>query len=620
MKRRQEGTKTGPGRRGALAVLLAGALALSGCGAGGGQKDAAMTEEELSETMYKVNISVETEAELNDVLAGDLAQVRDRADAISDGRAQMTLLEEPEETIDHHWKVAELWIPVDLSAEDISLTLRRLVIRSGEASLYSDGQELALGRDDFEAVLTKDALDPVAYEVYGYDRGEEYLKLTLTATYAAVNRSALLGVGEVRLRLNSDLSDPADVRLVPGPDPAIWYIFDNTLTELEMRALSKDLAEPVLSHQFFMSFVKPIRWEEIEGSEEAGVYQQEKGYFGEQNYWELQYSASRGDKQAAVRRLKGRLDVLETPYVLGEIVSEKGSILVLTGQDAMTQRESDMLEADRGGIRLWCGSSVTLLPTDSGTLTCRENGDGSCVLELDLSEKGRDYISLMTGYSARNGGLEIGISVIRTPIAVTTVEEMASDGRLTFDRDPMTGGALTGEAAVLCRMLAEIWEEPEGSDQLYLSQAADVREDGTYYASLSKAEPQALMDSTLSRLRDKYPEAAAEFSYNSVIIDLNMDVEKATAKQAAQAVADFWNAIGGEQSAFSFSVNLYRFPEGESGYAYVDFDRGPKMIYALSATFRGSRIGPLGEEIKALLYEEESLVLPMSNSSFSISE
>ena len=620
MKRRQEGTKTGPGRRGALAVMLAGALALSGCAAGGGQNGAAMTEEELSETMYRVNISVETEAEVNDDLPGDLAQIRDRANAISDNRAQMTLLEEPEETVDHYWKVAELWIPVDLSAEDISLTLRRLVIRSGEASLYSDGQELALSRDDFEAAPAKDELDPAIYEVYGYDRGEEYLKLTLDATFAAVNRSALLGVGEVRLLLNSDLSDPANIKLAPGPDPAVWYVFDNELTELEMQALSKVLTEPVLAHGFFMSIISPTRWEKAEGNEEAGAFQQERDYFGEQDYCELRYSVTAGDKQAAIRRLKGRLDVLETPYALGEIVSEQETILLLTGQNALTKREVDLLEAEQRNLELWCGTSVTTLPTDSGTLTCRENGDGSCTLELDLSEKGRDYVSLVTGYAARGGGLEIGISGIRTPIAVTTADEMVSDGRLTFDTDPMTGGALTGEAAVLCRMLAEIWEEPEGNEQLLYSQALDVREDGTYYSSLSEAMPQALMEEILGKLKDKYPEAEAGFSYNAVNFFLNMDAEKATAEQAAQAVTDFWKAIGGEQSAFSFSVNLYRFPEGETGYAYVDFDRGPRMIHALSATFSGSRLDPLGKEIKALLYEEESLAPLMTNSSFSISE
>ncbi len=607
-------------RRGLLAMGLAGLLALSACGTGAGGKEAALTEEELSETMYKVNISTQTEAELNDDLSGDFTQILDRANAISDGRAQMTVLEEPEETKDHYWKVAELWVPVDLSTDDISLTLRRLVIRSGEASLSSDGQELALSRDDFEAGLTKDALDPAMYELYGYDRGEEYLKLTLTATYAAVNRSALLGVEEVRLLLNSDLSDPANVRLIPGPDPAIWYIFDNELTELEMRALAKDLAEPVLSHQFFMSIVKPIRWERVEGNEEAGAFQQEKDYFGDHDYWELQYSVTSGDKQSLIRRLKGRLDVLETPYVLGEIVSEKQSILLLTGQDAMTQRESDMLVADQGDISLWCGSSSTILPRDSGTLTCRENGDGSCVLELDLSEKGRDYVSIVTGYSARNGGLEVGISGIRTPIAVTTAEEMVSDGRLTFDTDPMTGNALTGEAAVLCRMLAEIWEEPEDNGRLYLNQGADVREDGAYYISLSETVPQALMDSVLSRLQDKYPEATVAFTYNNVYVSLNMDPEKATAKQAAQAVVDFWNAIGGERSAFSYEVDLYAQEEDFTGRCSVELPRGLSMIYALDAYFTGPRFFPLGEEIKALLLEEEALAPVLLDSSFDIYE
>lgn len=435
-------------------ICIVAILILSGCAAGSG---GSLRASDLKENGDHVAMQASADAS-EAVIQSDAKIIEERlADYAGDGNYRMDVTL-PEKT-GGPGRIDIYLDPKLKGQEALSFTSRVFVSGNLRYSLYSikngflaerEGTYLDLEPEDIEqAELTREYPGELALSSWNQVTA---VKICLSDRFLAEHGETLRGWDE-GIGLIADIQDRNyreyeqsiaidNMFLKPADDPKTYYIINMSLTEREKEHIIKNLRKPPLAGSYEVSVRSAADWDRIgpdpDEFEHLCTHSELLSLRKEIVSFTLLQDDTDMDEEVRKELLKGlalRMEALGSPYCLGEITGQKGTVVVETLPDHINDEIIRILQI---AAPLNLAANVYRMPLEGGRYEAKvvtlENGD--LALDLFLSSGGKDSLQKMTAAQKKWGG---GSTVIylnrKEPICGAAAQNTINDGHLIMDRN-----------------------------------------------------------------------------------------------------------------------------------------------------------------------------------------
>lgn len=431
----------------------------------------------------------------------------------------------------------------------------------------AENQRVDVERDDIAAMKRKTGsgeeihIERIDKEFYGLEEAEEYQYLEITFSEDTVSKiRELYGEHEIYY-LGQDVKGGESTfcyfQMLASESQNTFYIVDNYQEDNFYDLMEFNYQHEPFEGSFIANCILPTRWECLSetanpGENQCDIWDLEQPYIT-MNFFTGNNEIAAGELKDYMSNLKRRLDTLDVPYAIGNVVDPEyeNGLMLRTETEHMGNEIAKMLFSSYG-LKVQ-GMYYDLLNSyDIKGIEYEEKDDGTYQFSLVLSDNFEndwwtdDFNEAVKGISSSENQEIYLLTDYSYRIAKANINEAVNGTKVTFDNLYYLGiDTIGSEECYLLDLLKEIAEMPRMSAGGTSHTLADYRMDGAdEKESENVSVSEKMTQNATEAICSVYPDAKITSYTDSLWVNMNIVPDEEFPEKVNEAIQEIYGICG----------------------------------------------------------------------------